>query len=223
MCGRYYRTADAQALADVFEAEPTGDKAAYAPAYNIAPTSTQLAIRQARDTAIREIVPMRWGLIGNRTTGPDPKVKTHNARAENLNHSDLWRTPFHKRRCLIPADGFYEWTKKQGEAFRFTLQHPIAFAFAGLWDAWQDRATGAWIQSFAIITTQPNELIAPMKDRMPVILHADDYNRWLDREEVEQPPSELLKPYEIIGMQKWHANQKVGKTTNQGPDVLSPD
>jgi putative SOS response-associated peptidase YedK len=221
MCGRYYRTANARALAEAFEAEPTGDETAYAPAYNISPRSTQLVIREARETAIREIVPMRWGLIGNRTNGPDPMLKTHNARADKLEYSDLWRTPFHKRRCLIPADGFYEWTKKQGEAFRFTLQHPSVFAFAGLWDAWKDPATGEWLQSYAIITTEPNELIAPMKDRMPVILHVKDYDRWLDREEVEQPPSECLKSYEMIGMSKWRASQKVGNTKNQGPDVLS--
>jgi putative SOS response-associated peptidase YedK len=222
MCGRYYRTADARALAEAFEAEPTGDEAAYAPAYNIAPRSTQLVIREARETAIREIVPMRWGLIGYKTSGPDPALKTHNARAENLKSSDLWRAPLHKRRCLIPADGFYEWTKKQGEAFRFTLQHPTVFAFAGLWDAWKNPATGEWLQSYAIITTQPNELIAPMKDRMPVILHAQDYDQWLNREEVEQPPLALLKPYEMDGMYQWHANQKVGNTANQGPDVLTP-
>jgi putative SOS response-associated peptidase YedK len=88
MRGRYYRTANARALAEAFEAEPTGDEAAYAAAYNITPRSTQLAIRQTRDTAIREIVPMRWGLIGNKTSGPDLKLKTHNARSENLRHSD---------------------------------------------------------------------------------------------------------------------------------------
>lgn len=96
MCRRYYRTADARALAEAFEAEPTGDEAAYAPAYNIAPRSTQLVIREARETAIREIVPMRWGLIGYKTSGPDPALKTHNARAENLKSSDLWRAPLHK-------------------------------------------------------------------------------------------------------------------------------
>jgi putative SOS response-associated peptidase YedK len=89
----YYRTANARALAEAFEAEPTGDEAAYSEAaysaaYNITPRSTQLAIRQTRDTAIREIVPMRWGLIGNKTSGPDPKLETHNALSENLKHSD---------------------------------------------------------------------------------------------------------------------------------------
>jgi putative SOS response-associated peptidase YedK len=88
MRGRYYRTANARALAGAFEDEPTGDEAAYSAAYNITPRCTQLAIRQTRDTAICEIVPMRWGLIGNKTSGPDPKPKTHHARSENLRHSD---------------------------------------------------------------------------------------------------------------------------------------
>jgi putative SOS response-associated peptidase YedK len=87
MCGRYYGTANARALAEVFETEPTGDEAAYSAAYNM-PRSTQLAIRQTRDTAICEIAPMRWGLIGNKTSGPGPKLKTHNARSENLGHCD---------------------------------------------------------------------------------------------------------------------------------------
>jgi putative SOS response-associated peptidase YedK len=86
---RYYRTANARALAGAFEAEPTGDETAYSAAYNITPCSTQLAIRQTRDTAICEIVPMRWGLVGNKTSGPDPKLQTHNARSENLGHSDI--------------------------------------------------------------------------------------------------------------------------------------
>ena len=89
-----------------FDAEPTGAAAAYQPRYNAAPTTTQLVIREAREGG-REIVPMRWGLVGHRSGGPDSKLATFNARAENLETSSLWRVPFHRRRCIVPVDGYF--------------------------------------------------------------------------------------------------------------------
>jgi len=131
MCGRYYRTADKQAIAEQFHATATTDEP-LPPGYNIAPSTIQPIIRQARDTGARELTGMRWGLVGFGSTGPDPKRATFNARADNLERSGLWRAPLHKRRCLVPVSGFFEWRKPDKAPFRFTLHDQPMYAFAGL-------------------------------------------------------------------------------------------
>ena len=154
MCGRYYRTADKQAIAEWFHAAATGDDT-MPPGYNIAPSTIQPVIRQGRDTGARELVGMRWGLVGFGSAGPDPKRSTFNARSDNLERSSLWRTPLHKRRCLVPVSGFYEFRKPDKVPFRFTLSDQPIYAFAGLWDAWKSPA-GDWLQSFSVITVEAN-------------------------------------------------------------------
>jgi putative SOS response-associated peptidase YedK len=116
VCGRYYRTEDKQQLVEYFQAIMTGDPLTYAPGYNIAPTTIQPVLRLERDTNFRELVPMRWGLVGFGSSGPDPKRSTFNARAEGLESSNLWRRPLHRQRALIPASGFFEWRKGGDEA-----------------------------------------------------------------------------------------------------------
>jgi len=219
MCGRFYLTADLQQIADVFHAEAADATFSLPPAYNIAPTTNQPVIRQNRDTFNREIVPMRWGLVGNHSTGPDPKLSTFNARSDSLQRSNLWRTPFHRHRCLVPLNGWYEWHRPTKAVWRFTLQDEL-FAAAGIWDAWKNPADGRWLQSFAIITVPANEIISPVHDRMPALLHRRDYDRWLDRNEVEQVPADLLRPFESTAMRIFAANPLVGNVRNQGPELL---
>ena len=113
MCGRYYRTADKQKLAEALRAQATGDSLLYAPGYNIAPTTTQPVLRQERDTFSRELVPMRWGLVGFGSKGINQKRTTFNARAEGLEQSSLWSRPLHRHRCIIPMDGDYEWLNRE--------------------------------------------------------------------------------------------------------------
>jgi len=116
------------------------------------PTSTyQPVVRQVTDSTTRELVSMRWGLIGFGTKGLDRKLKTFNAREEGLTRSDLWRAPFERRRCLVPADGFYDWRKADQWPFRSTLAWPEVFAFAGLWDAWKDPSNGRWLPSSQLL------------------------------------------------------------------------
>jgi len=220
VCGRYYRTEDKQQLAEYFQAIMTGDPLTYAPGYNIAPTTIQPVLRLERDTNFRELVPMRWGLVGFGSSGPDPKRSTFNARAEGLESSNLWRRPLHRQRALIPASGFFEWRKTDRKAFRFTLSQERPFAFGGLWDAWK-APDDTWIQSFAIITTEPNSVVAPVHNRMPVILPEKDYDEWLDRSEVERPPTHLLKPLDPTLMRIFDAHPKVGNVRNQGPEMLN--
>jgi len=123
-------------------------------------------------------------------------ISTINARAEVIEKSRTWRTPFKKHRCLVPADGFYEWARIDAntkQPYAFSMRDGAPFAFAGLWDAWKDHM-GEWLQSFSIVTTEANELMSKVDTRMPVILHPKDYQRWLQRND-EQPPVDLLRPY----------------------------
>ena len=153
MCGRYYRIADKQTIVDHFHSPAATDEP-FPPGYNIAPGTTQPVIRQGRDTGSRELVGMRWGLVGFGSNGLDPKRSTFNARTENLTKSGLWRVPLHKRRCLVPISGYFEWGRKPDKVpFRFTLRDETLYALAGLWDAWKN-PTGDWLQSFSIITVK---------------------------------------------------------------------
>ena len=220
MCGRYYRSSDKQAIADSLRAKIEGDPLSYAPGFNIAPTTTQPILRQERDTFERELVPMRWGLVGFGSEKIDPKRSTFNARAEGLEQSALWRRPLHKQRCIVPMNGYYEWRKSDKAAFRFTVPSTELFGVAGLWDAWK-RPDGSWLQSFSIITTDPNTVAASVHNRMPAILHSKDYDEWLNREEVERPPIHLLRPFPDNALTIYSAHPKVGNVNNQGPEMLN--
>jgi putative SOS response-associated peptidase YedK len=197
MCGRYLRRSDKQRIAETFRiAQGLADLVLPPWDYNVAPTTHQPVIRQDRDTGEREIALMRWGLVPY--FAKDLKSFTYstiNARAEALSTSAIFRGPFERRRCLVPADGFYEWkklaglpsttgakpTKKQSVArqpYAFAMAGGQPFAFAGLWDRWKDPAGGI-LESFTIITTTPNELTSTVHNRMPVILRPQDYDLWL--------------------------------------------
>ncbi len=170
---------------------------------------------------------MRWGLVPYfaKSAAEFKGLSTINAKAESISNSGMWKVPFAKRRCLVPADGFYEWQKltpKLKKPFAYTLRNGEPFAFAGLWDAWKDPETGAWLQTFAVITTDANELTAEVHDRMPVILEPKDYDRWLQRGEAHQPPLDLLRPFPAENMTASPANPAVGNARNNGPEMLTP-
>ncbi|MGA1982914.1 MAG: SOS response-associated peptidase [Acidobacteriaceae bacterium] len=251
MCGRYLRRSDKQRIAEAFEVSKGLADLVLPPwDYNVAPTTFQPVIRPAvdsgHDTGERELALMRWGLVPYFAT--DLKrfsYSTINARAESLTTSSIFRTPFERRRCLVPADGFYEWkvlptptlfgpdptlksANKKGVAekqpYAFTLASGEPFAFAGLWDRWRDPAGGT-LESFSIITTTPNELTATVHDRMPVILRPQDYDRWLRRSSQEQTaPLELLallRPYPADQMAAHEAHPDVGNVRNNHPGLLN--
>ena len=226
MCGRYLRRSDKQRIAEAFRLGGLPDGFVLPTDFNIAPTSVQPVIRLSRDTGQRELVMMRWGLIPYfaKSATEFKAFSTINARAETLMSRSIWKGPFEKRRCLVPADGFYEWKKldpKTKQPFAYTMRNDQPFAFAGLWDAWKDPANGEWLQTFAVITTDPNELTAEVHNRMPVIVHPGDYDRWLERGTVEQPPVDLLRPYEAEAMKAAACNPLVGNVRNNGPEMLS--
>ena len=127
-----------------------------------------------------------------------------------------------KRRCLIPVNAFYEWPKEgkpPKQPYTFEMANGEPFAFSGIWDGWKD-APGHWLQSFAIVTTEANEMMARIHPRMPVILRRSDYDRWLDREEMESLPIDLLRPFDPGEMEMREANPKVNNARNNGPEML---
>jgi putative SOS response-associated peptidase YedK len=231
MCGRYVRRSDKQRIAEAFHLGKLPADFILPPDFNIAPTTFQPVIRLNRETGEREIVMMRWGLVPHfaKSLADVKGLSNINVKAETIQQRAMWRIPFQKRRCLVPADGFYEWQKidaKTRKPFFYSLNNGQPFAFAGLWDAWKDPHTGEWLLSFAIITTEPNELTAQVHDRMPVILEPRNYDRWLQRctlqhPDLEQPPIDLLRPFPAEDMQTAPANQAVGNPRNNGPEMLT--
>ncbi|MGB6304589.1 MAG: SOS response-associated peptidase [Acidobacteriaceae bacterium] len=154
----------------------------------------------------------------------DPKhlgVLAINAQAESLMEKPMWRRALQKRRCLIPADGFYEWQKldaKNKQPYAFGMKSGEPFAFAGLWERWM-APDGKPLDSFAIITTDPNEVAAKVHTRMPVIVEPRDYTRWLTVEQEAQPPVDLLRPYDAEAMKAWKVGSAVGNVRNNDPSL----
>jgi len=200
MCGRYYRRSDKQRIAEAFHVAKVDDFALPPWDYNVAPTTFQPIIRNNRDTGEREMKLLRWGLVPFFTKSiADVKgLSTINARGETVATSPTYREPFKRRRCLIPASGFYEWKRidpKNKQPYAFDLSNGNLMAFAALWDGWKDPANNKWLQTFTIITTDANELMASVHNRMPVILHPSDFDRWLSRDETDRPTVDLPRPF----------------------------
>jgi putative SOS response-associated peptidase YedK len=225
MCGRYVRKGDKQRIAEAFHAKEVATLAMPDADYNIAPTTYQPIVRQSKDTGERELVSARWGLIPffTKDMSQIKGLSTINAKAETITTSPTWREPFKKRRCLVPVSAFYEWPKEgksPKQPYAFDLANGSMFAFAGIWDAWKD-GEGRWLQSFAIITTVANELIIPIHNRMPGILHRRDWAEWLDRDSDRPPPVHQLRPYDSDEMQTNPCNRAVGNVRNNGPEMLT--
>jgi len=194
MCGRFTLRTPAAELVDLFRLLQVPE---LQPRYNIAPTQPVAAVK-AIDSAANELTFLQWGLIPS--WAKDPKIGSRmiNARGETAASKPSFRAAFKRRRCLIAADGFYEWQKMGGrikQPVYITMKNEEPFAFAGLWEHWE-AADGSAIDSCTIITTAANPLLAEIHDRMPVILPEDAYGRWLDpQQENKDALQPLLKPY----------------------------
>lgn len=221
MCGRYRLTRKKEILAEHFGIEPDDN---WQPRYNVAPAQEVAVIRQHPERPRRIGSSMRWGLIPFWSKDPKLGYKMINARAEGIAEKPAFREALKKRRCLIPADGFYEW-QKSGAAkrpFCFTLADDNPFAFAGLWERWKD-PQGQWIETCSIITTTANELAKDVHDRMPVILHPDDYDLWLDPGFHDTATlCALLKPYEAAAMKRHEVSNRINSVKNDDPQCAEP-
>ncbi|MEX0716316.1 MAG: SOS response-associated peptidase [Planctomycetaceae bacterium] len=220
MCGRYNLRTPPGELAKVFELDRWAD---VVPRYNIAPTQSVPAIRVIDGE--RRLDLLQWGLIPS--WADDPKIGNRliNARADTVASKPSFRSAFRKRRCLVPADGFYEWRKtstKTKQPFHVTLKCGSPFGFAGLWERWAKGAEGP-IESFTIITTDANELVADIHDRMPVILPAEHYGVWLDLEIDDSKALEsLLVPYSANEMLAVPVSTAVNSPRNDSPECIVP-
>ena len=220
MCGRFTLTTAAEIVADVF-----GVAAAprLTPRYNIAPTQP-VAVVRATSAGAPEIALLRWGLIPAWAKDPAIGNRMINARAETVADKPAFRTAFQKRRCLVPADGFYEWQKTAGGKRPFLIRTRDArpFALAGLWESWQ-QPSATVIESCTIITTAANALMGPIHDRMPVIVAPARYQAWLDpalsdRATLEQ----ILVPYPAAELIAQAVTTRVNNPRNDDPDCLAP-
>jgi putative SOS response-associated peptidase YedK len=238
MCGRYGRRADKQRIAEWFQTHNTDvfndeyyeiNGTRFAPSYNISPESIQPAVRIDRDTGERVLTLMKWGLVPYWSKVPKANFSSINARSDKLESSAAWREPWKHRRCLIPAEFFYEWEplskeetkKKLSKPWAFSLTGDQLFAFGGIWDRWkgQDENKNKLIlESFSIITTDPNEVLEPFHNRCPLILEPKDYDRWLAPAEPSHLPIDLVRTYSAEGMKAW----KVARLQGNGPHLLDP-
>ena len=193
----------------------------FAPSYNVAPQSFQLVVRLSSDGGRREAALLRWGLVPSWAKDARIGLNTVNARAEEVAAKPAFRSALKKRRCLIPADAYYEWQRlgnKTKRPFPIALQSGEPYAFAGLWETWQ-APEGALLETFTILTTAPNSLTEPIHDRMPVIVEPKDYDRWMDPSTA--PPLDLLRPYPAEHMRSWQVSEQVGNVRNNAPSLLA--
>lgn len=220
MCGRFTLTVSARVLGELFNVpEPAG----VAPRYNIAPTQQVLVARTGEGGC--ELASARWGLIPHWADDLAIGARMINARGETVASKPAFRSALKHRRCLIAADGFYEWKKvgagKQPYLIRFADGR--AFAFAGLWERWLPRDGGAPVDSCTIITTAPNELLRELHDRMPVILPPAAFEVWLRPEPLAAPRlEELLRPHPDAEMEAFPVSRRVNSPANDDPSCCDP-
>jgi putative SOS response-associated peptidase YedK len=222
VCGRFVQSASADDYARYFGADAVKTEHLTAN-YNVAPTDRVYAV--AEHSGERLVGSFGWGLVPHWSKDRKQAARFINARAETLAEKPAFRDSFKGRRCIIPADGFYEWTRR-GDLkiphFVFVESH-APMALAGLWAAWKDPGTDEWIRTCSIVTTGPNEFMAPIHDRMPALLPEPAWDAWLDRDnhDIEQlrsflhpPPEALLETYEV--------STEVNSVRNNGPELLLP-
>ncbi|MEH2322445.1 MAG: SOS response-associated peptidase [Nostoc sp.] len=229
MCGRFTLNQSAAALAEVFHVEPVLDLTA---GYNIAPTQMVATVLQNPESEKREFKQLYWGLIPSWAKDARMGAKLINARAETVAEKPAFRSAFKHRRCLVIADGFYEWQRQQGkkQPFYFRLQDGQAFGFAGLWEKWRclgqpEAGTTAneEIISCTILTTAANELLQPIHERMPVILEPKDYDLWLDSQvQTPQTLQQLLRPYPAPAMTAYPVSTLVNNSRHNSPECIIP-
>jgi putative SOS response-associated peptidase YedK len=217
MCGRYTLATPLSMLAEHFAVHA---RLNLGPRYNIAPTQRSPVVRVGAGG--RELTPLRWGFIPSWAKDPAIGARMINARAESVAEKAAFRRAFAKRRCLVPADGFYEWRKdgRRKQPYYIRRRDGAPFAFAGLWDRWADRASGEVLETFTIVTTTPNELVAPIHNRMPVILSPEAYGRWLDPEQPGAP--ELLTPVSDDELEAFPVSSFVNSPAHDDPLCIKP-
>jgi putative SOS response-associated peptidase YedK len=193
------------------------------PRYNGAPSQDMLVIRQNHQTGERSLDPLKCGLIPYWCKDPVGGRKPINAKCETVATLPTFRDAYRNRRCIVPVDGFFEWKAIKGQKakqpYAIAMKDGSPFGIAGLWENWKDPASGEWIRTFAVVTTDPNEMVADIHDRMPAILASADYARWLSE---ESDPRDLLRPFPADLMRMWPISTRVNKPENDDASIIEP-
>jgi len=225
MCGRFSQQRPASELAEIFAAEPlVDDPGAH---YNVAPTDDALVVVQREER--RALTAYRWGLVPHWATDLTAGSRMFNARAETLTTSPAFRDAFKRRRCLVPVDSFYEWQRegKLRQPYNVVRADGRPLVLAGLWAGWRDPASDPDAplirRTFTIITTTPNDAIADLHDRMPVILPDDAWERWLDPTPADAGELiGLLQPTDAIALRIYAVSRAVNDVRRDGPELVEP-
>jgi putative SOS response-associated peptidase YedK len=220
MCGRYSITTPLEAMRGLFDFEGTPN---LRPRYNVAPSQDVPIVRIGEGGKGREIAQVRWGLVPGWAKDLSISAKLINARAESVAGKPSFRAAFKRRRCLVPADGFYEW-RREGAAkqpYRIARPDGAAFAFAGLWESWR-APEGETIESCTILTTQANATLAPIHGRMPVVLEAGAHAPWLDAAAEAEALHALLVPAPDALLTAYKVSPRVNNVRNDDEACLAP-
>lgn len=220
MCGRFTNQLTWRQIVELYRltADPGAQDPGWHPRFNAAPTQRLPVVRNDAGGA-RELVLMRWGLVP--FWAKDKKIGNQciNAKAETVAAKPAFRAAFRSRRCLVPADGFYEWAKVAGgkQPYRIAMGNGAPFAFAGLWERWNGEAEP--LETFTIVTGEPNELVAPIHGRMPIILDPADYDTWLGSSDIAAAQA-LLKPFPAHRMAAYPVSSRVSSPRNDDPSLI---
>ena len=222
MCGRYTLSSPNDDIALLFDLPELPQ---VMPRYNLAPTQEAAVVRVPAPGAPRQLVPLRWGLIPYWAKEASIGNRMINARAESVAEKPAYKWSFKKKRCLVPADGFYEWKKegKTKQPYLIHRQDGKPFAFAGLWSTWVDREHGGTtpVETFTILTTDANDLMRPLHDRMPVIVAPENFDLWLDpKMEDAEKLQPLLVPHASEGFEAFPVSRNVNSPAHDAPDCV---
>lgn len=220
MCGRFALRIPPKSIQQHYDLPEIGE---LPPRYNIAPSQAVAVIRQMPGKSLRQLDLLRWGLVPHWAKDIKISYQMINARAETLSLKPSFRTAFKKRRCLIAADGFYEWFHegKTKQPYFIQLKNRIGFSFAGLWESWNN-PDGGVIESCTIITTSANELVRKIHDRMPVILPPELYAEWLDNMIPAESVQKFLIPFPSVKMEAYRVGPTVNSPKNDSLECLLP-
>jgi putative SOS response-associated peptidase YedK len=222
MCGRYTLSSTDDEIALLFDLP---ELPPVPPRYNIAPTQETAVVRVIHPGDLRRLDLLRWGLIPYWAKEAAIGNRMINARAESVAEKPSYRRSFKKKRCLVAADGFYEWKKdgKLKQPFFIRRRDRKPFAFAGLWDSWRDPERAEPVETFTILTTDANDLLRPLHNRMPVIIDAESFELWLDPQEEDAAKLQpLLVPHAVEGFEAYPVSRAVNSPAHDAPDCIAP-
>jgi putative SOS response-associated peptidase YedK len=222
MCGRYRRTTHEEELARRYHI-PIPKRIDLPISWNIAPGQNVLVIRFNRETRLRSLNAFRWGLVPSWSKDEKIGYRTINARMETVDTAPSFRRAFQQRRCLVPADGFYEWKRTGGPRLPYSvsMKDDQPFVFAGLWEGWKAPDSDGWLLTCTIITTESNELVGQLHNRMPVILPEEHHSAWLGETDAANLKG-LLRPFPADKMKIVEISPRVNHPENNDPDILQP-